>query len=64
MAFGGERAQGEGVQVGHVDVGADGPLPLRDGLIVHPRDYNNPLAMAAAMEMTPEQLSALLGQEA
>jgi ketosteroid isomerase-like protein len=36
---------------------------IRDGLIVHSRDYNNPTAVAAAMEMTPEQVSASLQED-
>jgi ketosteroid isomerase-like protein len=36
---------------------------VRDGLIVHSRDYNNPLTMARAMDATPEQLADMLAPE-
>ncbi len=38
-------------------------LRVRDGLIVHSRDYNNPLASAAALGTTPDQLAAMLLDE-
>ena len=38
-------------------------LRVRDGLIVHSRDYNNPLASAAAVGTTPDRLAAMLLDE-
>jgi ketosteroid isomerase-like protein len=38
-------------------------LRIRDGLIVHSRDYNNPLTSAAALGTTPDQLAAMLLDE-
>jgi uncharacterized protein len=35
-------------------------LRVRDGLIVHSRDYNNPLTSAAAMGTTPDRLAGML----
>lgn len=38
-------------------------IRVRDGLIVHSRDYNNPLTILRAMDAAPEQLAAMLATD-